>query len=116
MRPIVVAAVLALAAAAGAHAFLDHAEPRVGSTVAPGPRTVTLVFTEPIELAFCRIDVEDAGGVKLPLPAPEHPAPEKLAVALPALSPGEYTVHWAVMSVDTHPTEGSFRFSVKPRR
>ena len=29
------------------------------------------------------------------------------------IAPGEYTVHWAVVSVDTHPTEGRFTFSVK---
>ncbi len=71
-----------------AHAFLDHAEPRVGSSVDSPPDT----------------------------PAPEHPAPDVLRVALPSLAPGEYTVHWAVVSVDTHPTEGHFTFSVKKPR
>jgi hypothetical protein len=38
-----------------------------------------------------------------------------LRLALPPLAPGEYTVRWAVVSVDTHPTEGTFTFSVKTR-
>jgi methionine-rich copper-binding protein CopC len=101
--------------AAGAHAFLDHAEPRVGSSVDPGPRTLTLFFTEPIEAAFSRVEVEDERATKLSLGPPEHPSPATLALPLPALPPGEYTVHWAVVSVDTHSTEGSFRFSVKTR-
>ena len=73
-------------------------------------------FTEPIEPAFCRLEVMDAAGERVDTPAPEHPAPDVLRVALPSLAPGEYTVHWAVVSVDTHPTEGHFTFSVKKPR
>ena len=101
---------------AGGHAFLDHAEPRVGSTV-EAPPTVTLVFTEPIEAAFSRLDLADAKGGKVEVGPARHPSPDRLEVALPSLPPGEYTVHWAVVSIDTHPTEGRFTFSVKePRR
>jgi hypothetical protein len=34
---------------ASAHAFLDHAQPRVGNTVATAPREVTLWFTQKLE-------------------------------------------------------------------
>ena len=98
---------------ARAHAFLDHAEPRVGSTVAAPPTAATLVFTEPIEPAFSHIEVLDAEGRRVDVGSPEHPAPDKLSVHLPGLGPGTYTVHWAVVSVDTHATEGSFKFTVK---
>jgi copper resistance protein C len=30
------------------------------------------------------------------------------------LSAGVYTVHWAAVSVDTHHTQGTFEFTVKP--
>jgi hypothetical protein len=33
---------------------------------------------------------------------------------MPALLPGAYRVHWHVVSVDTHMTEGDFSFTVKP--
>jgi methionine-rich copper-binding protein CopC len=33
-------------------------------------------------------------------------------VGLKALPPGTYQVHWRVLSVDTHKTEGNFSFSV----
>ena len=95
-----------------AHAFLDHAEPRVGSTVAAPPTEATLVFTEPIEPAFSRIEVLDSAGRRVDTGSPEHPAPEKLGIKLSGLGPGTYTVHWAVVSVDTHETEGSFKFTV----
>ena len=100
---------------ARAHAFLDHAEPRVGSTVERSPPALTLEFTEPVEEAFSRVEVLDPGGKRLETAATEHPTPATLRVPLPPLAPGEYTVRWAVVSVDTHPTEGSFTFSVKAR-
>jgi len=100
---------------AAAHAFLDHAEPRVGSTV-DAPPTVTLFFTEPVEPAFSRVEVDDDDGKKVQTDAVRHPAPDRLELPLPALPAGEYTVHWAVVSVDTHPTEGRFTFSVRAAR
>ncbi len=95
-----------------AHAFLDHAEPRVGSTVA-APPTLTLEFTEPIEPAFSRVEIVGPDGAPIKVGSVEHPAPAVLRVPLPPLPPGEYTVQWAVVSVDTHSTAGRFTFSVK---
>ena len=117
MRLVMVAGVLATLLArpgpARAHAFLDHAEPRVGSTVSSPPALLTLVFTEPIEAAFSRVEVADASGKRIETGPLEHPAPATITVSLPGLAPGSYTVTWAVVSVDTHPTEGHFVFVVK---
>jgi methionine-rich copper-binding protein CopC len=33
-------------------------------------------------------------------------------VPVKALAPGTYKVHWRVLSVDTHTTEGNFSFRV----
>ncbi len=110
---VALAGLLALRAPpAGAHAFLDHADPRVGASV-DAPPAVTLVFTEPVEPAFSRVEVLDARDQPVATGALEHPAPEQLAVTVPKLAPGRYTVHWSVVSVDTHPTEGHFTFTVK---
>jgi hypothetical protein len=35
-----------------------------------------------------------------------------LIIQLPKLPPGTYTVIWHVTSVDTHKTEGNFKFTV----
>ena len=43
-----------------AHAFLDHANPRVGNTVATAPREVTLWFTQNLEAAFSTVTVTDS--------------------------------------------------------
>jgi methionine-rich copper-binding protein CopC len=95
-----------------AHAFLDHAEPRVGSTVA-SPAALTLHFTEPVEPAFSRLEIVGSDGAPVKAGSVEHPAPAVLRVTLPPLPPGDYTVEWAVVSVDTHATAGRFTFSVK---
>ena len=58
---------------AAAHAFLDHADPRVGSTVDRSPAALTLQFTESIEPAFCRVDVLDHAGKRLETAPTEHP-------------------------------------------
>ena len=104
---------LMVPAPAGAHAFLDHSDPKVGSTVSASPPALTLVFTEGVEPAFSRIEVTDEAGAALEAKQAEHPQTDTLRVALPSLKPGTYKVHWSVVSVDTHATEGTFRFSVK---
>ena len=117
-RRIVHAAAALLAAAAlfparaGAHAFLAHAEPRVGSTVNTPPTAVTLTFTEPIEANFSHVEVLDAQAKPVASGEIERVQPDQLRVTVPALAPGEYTVHWAVTSVDTHQTDGRFSFTV----
>jgi len=114
--PTILAGVLLLwPARAGAHAFLARADPRVGSTAAGSPAAVTLTFTESIEPTFSRVEVVDGDGKPVETGAAEHPAPDTLRVPLPQLAAGTYTVHWSVVSIDTHATEGSFKFTVSAR-
>ena len=117
------AVVLAMAAllpicstTARAHAFLDHADPRVGSTVPTAPETVTMWFTQELEPAFTTATVTDASGNTVDTgPAQIDPKdPTELRVALKKLSPGTYTVSWHALSVDTHTTTGHFTFEIKP--
>ena len=113
--------ILALVAAAGApaafaHAFLEHASPRVGSTVEAPPSRVMLHFSQDLEPAFSSVQVFDATGREVDgkdAKVDAHDA-SSLAVSLPALSPGKYRVKWRVLSTDTHVTEGDFAFQVRP--
>jgi len=97
---------------AQAHAFLDHAEPRVGSTVPTAPRELVLVYTQNLEPAFSSVQVSDANGARVDLGKPRISA-SIMRVGLKQLPPGTYRVRWHVLSVDTHTTEGSFSFHVK---
>jgi copper resistance protein C len=110
----VVAVLLAAVASttAQAHAFLDHAEPRVGSTVPTAPRELALFFTQNLEPAFSSFEVSDANGARVDLGKPSISA-STMRVGLKTLPPGTYRVRWHVLSVDTHTTEGNFTFHVK---
>lgn len=97
--------------AARAHAFLEHAEPRVGSTVPTAPREVVLSYNQNLEPAFSSVEVSDASGARVDLGKPRISA-GVMRVGLKQLLPGTYRVHWQVLSADTHSTEGSFTFHV----
>jgi len=104
------------ASQATAHAFLDHAAPRVGSTVSAPPSELRLSFTQELEPAFSTVEVVDESGTKVDkgdVQVDPHDA-AILHVSLNPLPPGTYKVIWRVVSVDTHPTEGDFTFQVAP--
>jgi methionine-rich copper-binding protein CopC len=102
--------------AAHAHAFLDHADPRVGNTVKSPPRAVALWFTQNLESAFSTIEVLDANGARMNAGNASVDASDRklLRVPVKVLPAGTYTVKWHVLSVDTHTTEGNFTFHVAP--
>ena len=102
------------ATGANAHAFLDHANPRVGNAVRTAPREVTLWFTQDLEPAFSKMTVTNQAGQRVDLGNAQVPqtAPAQLQIGLRPLSPGTYTVSWHVVSVDTHRTEGRFEFTI----
>ena len=77
---------------------------------------VRLWFTEEVEPAFSKIEVTDATGARVDDGTPVVDATDRtlLIVGLKKLPPGEYKVHWHVISVDTHATEGNFTFRVGP--
>ena len=99
------------AGAARAHAFLDHASPLVGSTVATAPSEVALTFTQNLEAAFSSVQITDGKGVRVEQGKPQISG-NTMRVGLKAAGPGRYQVHWHVLSVDTHKTEGNFSFTV----
>jgi methionine-rich copper-binding protein CopC len=104
---------LFVAAPAYAHAFLDRAEPHVGSSVSSAPRQVSLWFTQNLEPAFSGAEVRDAAGARVDQGARVDPANRGvMRISLKPLRPGSYKVHWRVLSVDTHTTEGTFSFQV----
>ena len=106
--------VLAGLAQLEAHAFLNHAEPAVGSTVQTSPNEVRIWFTENIEPAFSRIQVFTPSGKEVDKRDVHLDRSDQalLHVSLPPLEAGIYKVVWRVVSVDTHVTNGNFTFRV----
>lgn len=106
---------LSLQTRAWAHAFLDHAEPKVGSVITNSPAEIKIWFTQNLESAFSKIEVRDAQGKEVDKKDAHLDNKDKslLVVSLPQLPAGIYTVNWHAVSVDTHKTQGHFEFTIK---
>jgi methionine-rich copper-binding protein CopC len=104
-----------IATQAFAHAQLEKATPPVGGTVASASE-IRLEFSEGVEPKFTKVSVTGPGGA-VPLgPAKTEPSNQAVLIVpiSKALAAGAYTVHWHAVSVDTHHTQGTFEFTVKP--
>ena len=97
--------------AARAHAFLDHASPLVGSTVASAPAEVVLTFTQNLEASFSTVQVTGPGGARVDQ-GRASVSGNTMRVGIKSAGPGSYRVQWHALSVDTHKTEGGFSFRV----
>ena len=95
-----------------AHAYPAVSIPNNGATVKEPPREVRIQFTEGVEIAFSQITVKGTNGEVVNQGKLRQLAEDTLAIDLKPLSPGNYTVEWQVLSVDTHVTEGVLRFTV----
>ncbi len=113
-----IAASLALVCAATtafAHAQLEKSTPPVGGTVASASE-IRLEFSEGVEPKFTKVTLTGPGGA-VPLGAATTAAGNQSVLIAPITKPlpaGEYTVRWQAVSVDTHHTQGTFEFTVKP--
>ena len=103
--------VLLAAGEATAHAFLDHAEPRVGNKVATAPHQVTLWFTQKLEAAFSTITVTNAAGERVDT-GKTRVSGNQMSISLRSGGAGTHHVTWHVLSVDAHTTDGNFTFQV----
>jgi copper resistance protein C len=115
-RLLAFASAMTFVSLAGAHAFLDHATPAVGSAVRASPAQVKLWFTQQLEPEFSTVRVSDRSGKQVDKGDTHVDRVDAtlLHVSLPQLAPGAYRVTWRVVSVDTHVTEGDFTFDVVP--
>jgi methionine-rich copper-binding protein CopC len=97
------------------HAYPDHAEPKVGSTIPASPERIRIWFDSALEPAFCSIMVHTEGEAMIDKRdgrvSPSDPT--LLEVSVPPLPPGRYIVIWSVVSRDGHRTSGEFKFTIK---
>ena len=110
------AVALALGQPAAAHAFLDRAEPKVGSRIAAPPTQIRLWFTESLEPTLCVVKVDGPAGFggAAAAQAPGGNAHALVATLRKPVPAGRYVVHWRAVSVDSHMTTGAFSFEVRP--
>jgi len=81
---------------AWAHAFIDHAEPAVGSKLASPPGAVKIWFTERLESALSKIQVFDSQGTEIDKrdTKVDPKNGQLLFVSLPVIRTGKYRVTW----------------------
>ena len=105
---IIVTVTLAPISLAQAHAFLDHADPRVGSTGACCPAQVTVYMTEGLGGRFrSKLQVFDAKGTEVDKKDVKVSG-ATMTVSVPTLGVGTYKVIWKAVATDTHRTSGTF--------
>lgn len=96
---------------ARAHAFLDHADPKVGSIVA-APTQVKIWMTMDLMKSSSTLQVFNAKGTEVDSKDVQVNA-ATMIVSLPKLPAGTYTVIWKAVAICTHKTSGTFTFTVK---
>ena len=102
---------LALLAAAPAHAHTDaETVPADGAEVA-APMEVVLRFDAPMRVTAISLAGE-GGEVALASEQGTDPVTEYVAAPEETLAPGAYEVEWRGLSADGHPMRGSFGFTV----
>ncbi len=97
------------------HAFPDHSDPGVGSTVSDSPAMVRIWFDGDIEPVFSTLMVHTMDG-RMVSKGEGHVDPKDstlLEVSVPPLPPGQYLVIWSVIARDGHHTMGQYTFTVK---
>jgi methionine-rich copper-binding protein CopC len=97
--------------AACAHAHLVASTPAAGAHLSRAPGELTLEFSEPAQLTA--LSIASAGGTPQKLSAPAAPA-GRIRIALPALTPGTWTVRFRALSADGHLVPGTVTFTLAP--
>ncbi|WP_144661786.1 copper resistance CopC family protein [Paenarthrobacter nicotinovorans] len=119
IRPLLAAVVAAFAfasallfsaAPASAHDVAESTAPANGATVAEVPASVSITFNNRPLAIGSGVTVTTGGEnwADGPVEIIDSQAVQKLRPGAPA---GEYTVVWRVVSSDSHPIEGTFKFT-----
>jgi len=115
--PAIVFTLMVGALAASAHSFPEQESPPAGATLSEPPAQITIKYDAPIEKLFASLQVLNSAGQNEAVGKPEvSPDGWELSVPVNKLPPGEYTVQWSVVCIDTHHTQGSYSFTVEGPR
>lgn len=97
---------------AWAHAVIIASTPAVNATVMGTELPIKLTFNSRIDRERSRLELVRADGSSIPLTLAADNEPESLAATAKGLAPGQYRLHWQVLSVDGHITRGDIPFRV----
>jgi len=110
---LLLTALAALApAVAMAHAIVIKSDPAVDATVAGASVPIALRFNSRIDQERSRVTLYGPDGKSATLPLAPSTSPDLLTGTASGLAPGDYRLHWQVLSVDGHITRGDIPFKV----
>lgn len=95
-----------------AHAYILQSTPLQDAELTDSPSIIRIKFTEKIDTKLSTITLQNsADGSSIPGTLSSE-GDVTLLYSIPKLDKGVYKVSWQVLSLDTHITDGSFRFAV----
>ena len=113
---ILVAAVTVLGGAsrADAHADLTSSNPSADAVVAKAPSSVSLTFSEGVNVGRQDVRVLDDKGNRVDKGNTRHGSSNRVVEVDvdSGLADGTYVVDWRAISADSHPVHGGFQFSI----
>jgi copper transport protein len=107
-------ALVGFAAPAHAHATLQSSTPSNGARLDAPPRSISLKFSEHVEVSLGAIRVFGGSGRHITVGAVRHGPGDAstVVVSVPRLRDDAYVVTWRVTSADAHVVQGAFTFTV----
>ena len=114
---LLLVACLTSASPALAHAHLKAESPPADSMLAISPPSLSLGFSEGLEIGLSGVVLKAQDGRVIPTGAAVLETNDDKKITVPlngALSAGKYTVEWHALSRDSHATHGSYEFTVLP--
>ncbi|MCW2254517.1 methionine-rich copper-binding protein CopC [Providencia alcalifaciens] len=99
-----------------AHAHLKDQLPAEGAAIEQAPESITLNFSEGIEINFTKVKVTGPNNTEVKTGKAALDSANDTKVIIPIegeLVAGKYDVNWSVVSVDGHKTKGEYSFTVK---
>lgn len=94
-----------------AHTQLQSSQPSAGASLVQAPRSLELIFTNPIQLISVSL-YSPQQEIELDF-KPQTNAQQTWQVPLPNLLPNQYQVKWKGLGEDGHLMKGDFGFELK---
>ena len=108
---------LASLSPARAHAHLVSASPAANAVVTVAPTSLTLKFSEAVELKFTGAAITGPGNAAIGAGVGKLDPQDASTFILPmtaTLSSGKYNVEWRALARDGHKTKGAYSFTIAP--
>ncbi len=114
---LIILAVCSIRVWAWAHAIVVDSTPRDGAVLSAPPQLAVLRFNARIEKSLSSVKLFRSDGRSFPVRIETSgngagAGPDRLAVRLPHLGPGNYILQYKVLATDGHLTPGVLRFGI----